>query len=617
MLESEERQLTAAERKEKIRERYKGVSSDELDVIPAIKTESFYEDVREKRVGVYARVSTDDPRQTSSYELQKNHYMDVISRHEGWKLINIYADEGISGTSLQHRDSFKKMISDCKDGKLDLIVTKSVSRFARNVLDCIGYVRELAAMQPPIGVFFETENIYTLDSNSEMSLSFISTLAQEESHNKSEIMNASIEMRFRRGIFLTPPLLGYDLDKEGHLVINEEEAKTVRLIFFMYLYGYTCCQIADTLTKLGRRTKKGNTHWSPGSILQQLQNERHCGDVLARKTWTPSYLNHKSKKNRQDRNQYRQREHHEAIVSRDDFIAVQRLISNAKYGHKGILPELHVITEGVFRGYVAVNPRWSGFKAEDYIKASESVYDGDVPYPEDQTVEVDAGDFDLRGFEIARSQFFDTANKVSVSMGYAEIRFGAECLKKLDDVLYVELLVHPTLMLFAVRPSTKDNKHAIRWSMLSDVKHNPRPIAATAYMPALYELFGWNKEYKYRLRGFRKMNDTEKLLLFDIKEPEIFLPNSDQPIDVDMTEKIPCKAVRAFPEQWASDFGSEYYRHAQMAELAEFARSGEWKSLSPGEPYSEDKLNTTDSEEIKENIKNIIIEMKEGMAGNE
>lgn len=174
MLESEERQLTAAERKEKIRERYKGVSSDELDVIPAIKTESFYEDVREKRVGVYARVSTDDPRQTSSYELQKNHYMDVISRHEGWKLINIYADEGISGTSLQHRDSFKKMISDCKDGKLDLIVTKSVSRFARNVLDCIGYVRELAAMQPPIGVFFETENIYTLDSNSEMSLSFIS-----------------------------------------------------------------------------------------------------------------------------------------------------------------------------------------------------------------------------------------------------------------------------------------------------------------------------------------------------------------------------------------------------------------------------------------------------------
>lgn len=617
MPESEENRLTAAERKERIRERYKGVDADTIDVIPAIKTESFYEDVREKRVGVYARVSTDDPRQTSSYELQKNHYMDVISRHEGWKLIEIYADEGISGTSLQHRDSFKKMIRDCKEGKLDLIVTKSVSRFARNVLDCIGYVRELAAMHPPIGVFFETENIYTLDPNSEMSLSFISTLAQEESHNKSEIMNASIEMRFRRGIFLTPPLLGYDLDKEGNLIINQEEAKTVRLIFFMYLYGYTCCQIADTLTKLGRRTKKGNTRWSPGSILQQLQNERHCGDVLARKTWTPSYLNHKSKKNNHDRNQYRQRYHHEAIVSRDDFIAVQRLISNAKYGHKGILPELHVITEGVFYGYVAINPKWSGFRSDDYIKASDSVYNGDDPLPENQKVEMDEGDFDLRGFEIARSQFFDTANKVSVTFGYDEIRFGAECLRKLDDILYVEFLVHPTLMLFAVRPSTKNNKYAIRWSVLNDVSHHPRTIAGTAYMPALFELFGWRKDCKYRLRGFRKMNDTEKLLLFDVREPEVFLPNSEQNVNEDIQQKPANKSVRAFPEQWASDFGSEYYRHAQMAELAEFARSGEWKSLSPGEPYSENKLNTTDSDEIKENIRSIIIEMKEELSDNE
>ena len=141
---------------------------------------------------MYARVSTDDPRQTSSYELQKNHYTDLVNRREDWKLVDIYADEGISGTSLKHRDSFIRMIADCKAGKIDLIVTKSVSRFARNVLDCIGYVRQLAAMSPPIGVFFETENIYTLNPNSEMSLSFISTLAQEESHNKSEIMNASI-----------------------------------------------------------------------------------------------------------------------------------------------------------------------------------------------------------------------------------------------------------------------------------------------------------------------------------------------------------------------------------------------------------------------------------------
>ena len=215
------------EQKKKIRARYKGISTDELEVIPAAPVINFYEDQREKRVAVYARVSTDDPNQTSSYELQKNHYTDTIQRHIGWKLVNIYADEGISGTSLQHRDAFLQMIADCEAGKIDLIVTKSVSRFARNVLDCIGYARALAAMNPPIENYFETEGIHTLSKDSEMQLAFLATMAQEESHNKSEIMNASIEMRFARGFFLTPVLLGYDHDEDGNLFINEEEALTV------------------------------------------------------------------------------------------------------------------------------------------------------------------------------------------------------------------------------------------------------------------------------------------------------------------------------------------------------------------------------------------------------
>ena len=152
--------------KERIRQKYKGIDTDKLDVIPALPAASLDDDSKMQRVAVYARVSTDDPRQTSSYELQKNHYEDVVKHHPGWKLINIYADEGISGTSLKHRDAFVQMIADCKAGKIDLILTKSVSRFARNILDCIGYARQLAAMQPPIGIFFETERIYTLNSNS-------------------------------------------------------------------------------------------------------------------------------------------------------------------------------------------------------------------------------------------------------------------------------------------------------------------------------------------------------------------------------------------------------------------------------------------------------------------
>ena len=147
------------EQKNKIRERYKGVDRNELEFIPAKPREKLFEDTAEKRVCAYCRVSTDDVNQTSSYELQKNHYEDMIKEHQGWELVGIYADEGISGTSLQHRDEFNRMIEDCKAGKIDLIVTKSVSRFARNIVDCIAKVRELGNMRPKVGVFFETEHI--------------------------------------------------------------------------------------------------------------------------------------------------------------------------------------------------------------------------------------------------------------------------------------------------------------------------------------------------------------------------------------------------------------------------------------------------------------------------
>lgn len=197
-----ERTEAIKQQKALIRERYKGINPDELDVIPAIPKTDIFKPSSMLRVAVYARVSTEDPRQTSSYELQKNHYQDVVDCNPNWNLVKIYADEGISGTSLQHREAFKQMIQDCKDGKIDLILTKSVSRFARNVVDCIGYVRELLSLRPPVGVFFETEHLNTIDPKSEMILSFMSTLAQEESHTKSEIMNASIEMRFAGVYFL-------------------------------------------------------------------------------------------------------------------------------------------------------------------------------------------------------------------------------------------------------------------------------------------------------------------------------------------------------------------------------------------------------------------------------
>ena len=440
MQEAETTHNKIEEEKRKIRMRYRGISQDDLDIIPAKPQINFFDDDREKRVAVYARVSTDSLQQTSSYELQKNHYTDTIDRHPGWILTEIYADEGISGTSLKHREAFNRMIADCEAGKIDLIITKSVSRFARNLLDCVGVVRALAALPHPVEVYFETEGIHTLSRDSEMQLSFLATLAQEESHNKSEIMKSSIEMRFARGIFLTPVLLGYDHDEEGNLIVNESEAATVKLIFFMYLYGYTLTQIAETLEELERPTKKGNTTWSTSSILQILQNERHCGDVLAHKTWTPNYLDHKSKKNVFNCVQYRKRNHHEPIIPRDDFNAVQKIIQNAKHGHKGFLPELQVIHDGALKGYIVINPRWAGFKASDYYAAIKSIIQTPDVLPD--TAEATTGDFDLRGFQIARSQFFSNPERMVVTFTDKNIVFNSVAVNKLETC-NIELLVNP------------------------------------------------------------------------------------------------------------------------------------------------------------------------------
>ena len=602
--------------KQKIRERYKGVSEDVLDVIPATPHEDFYKSEVHKRVAVYARVSTDDPNQTSSYELQKNHYEDFVNRRANWELVDIYADEGISGTSLQHRDNFLRMIEDCRAGKIDLIVTKSVSRFARNIIDCIGYVRQLKAENPPIGVFFETENIFTLDENSEMSLSFIATLAQEESHTKSEIMNSSIEMRFKRGIFLTPKLLGYDHDENGNLVINEDEARTVRLIFFSYLYGYTSQQIADALTDLERLTKRGNDVWSAGSVLQILSNERYCGDVLARKTFTPNYLNHKTKKNNHDRNQYRQKEHHEAIISREDFFAVQKLIRNARYRNKGYFPEMKVVKNGLLKGYVVIHPKWAGFTVDDYYMASASVFDDVVKIPSEKAeVHVDKGNIDLRGYELVRTQFVSTSGHISISIAPTKLMFNKPALMKLPEEKKIELLIFPEKKLIAVRRAVPNSRFSLEWSRDTEKGIMPKIISGSAFIPTLYKLFSWNQNVQYKITGNVHRMAGENILIFSAADATLSIDKLDfeQEEIKELTSgteksKRRRKRITAYPKEWADSFGEKYYE-SQAKEQAFMSRSGTDETSVEHITYSSDDGNVTSPLQAANEIKEILEEL--------
>ena len=607
MLESESKGNNIAEKKRKISERYKGANLDEIEVISAIEEADFYSDESPKRVAVYARVSTDNLQQTSSYELQKNYYTDFVSQHPNWTLVEIYADEGISGTSLKHRDSFNRMINDCYAGKIDLIVTKSVSRFARNLVDCIDYVRKLKALEPSVGVFFETERIYSLNGNTEMSLSFMATLAQEESHNKSEIMNVSVEMRFSHGIFLTPAPYGYDQDEDGNLVINDEEAQIVRLIFFDFLYGYTCSQIANLLTSLNIKTKTNKDVWSPTTILNMLKNERYCGEVLARKTYTPNYLDHKSKKNSGQRNQYRQVDHHDKIIEPCDFVAVQKIIRIAKTCSPGYLPKLHVIKDGVLKGYVKVHPKWL-FKPDDYMDASASVYKDDIPFEpsEESEIEVKEGDLDLRGYNVARSQLFPASSAASVTFSSKTISFSSLSIRKLGDIQNVEILIHPTKKTMVVRKAESDEKNSIVWAAKRKGKLVPKSIGGAPFLAFIYELMHWDTDFRFRINGVRKQNGETSILLFDLRDTEVFIPD----VNENTSER---RIIVAYPMSWASSFGTEYYRHAQLEEVFSLVNTPSKHLQDSGVPFNTDEedIRMPNKAILKENISSIVRELRQ------
>lgn len=287
------------------------------------------------RVAPYARVSTDSEEQLNSYKSQVMYYTDLVNKRKDWILVDIYADEAITGTQVTKRENFQRMINDCMDGKIDMVITKSISRFARNTLDTLKFVRMLK--EKNIAVFFEDENINTMTMDGELLLVILSSVAQQEVENISANVKKGLKMKMKRGELVGfQSCLGYDYDPtDKSISINESEADIVRYIFDRYIEGSGAYVIAKELTQLGYKTKYGNTEWHDTGVLGIIKNEKYKGDVLQGKTFTVDPISKRRLDNHGEEDQFYVKNHHEPIVSEEVFEKAQTILSKRGANRRG------------------------------------------------------------------------------------------------------------------------------------------------------------------------------------------------------------------------------------------------------------------------------------------
>lgn len=601
--------------REDLRKLYQSEDASDKVFIPAKPKVSLNDQTRIFRVCAYCRVSTGSEDQLPSFELQQAHYRQLARDRPNWDLKKIYADEGISGTSLKNRTEFNAMIAACENGEYDLIVTKNVSRFARNLVDCVSLVRRLKSLAPPVGVFFETDNLNTLEKDSEFILTFLASLAQEESVKKREAMVWSLTQRFKDRKLLTPPPLGYDRQKDASgntikyapLVVNEAEANIVRFIFDAYLHGWAQADIADFLTNIGCRTKTGSTDWNSGSIGYILTNERYCGDVLTWKTFTSDLFEHKRKKNRQDIDQYRYMGQHEAIIPREKFEMAQALLQNRKHHVRGALPCIHVIDSGLFRGFVPINHHWINEDPGLYYDSSNSVKKrgGESRIPKSAF-----SAFDLQGYQVVRSQFTQArCEGPAVTISRDRIAFNLLSVRKFADVGHVQLLLHPSERKIAIRPCEEEAAHSIKWRPDAAKPLYAKTLCCRHFCAALFSIMDWNPDFLYRVRGIWLRRGDERIIIYNLENAvSIVLPAG--------IERASRRKMRAelFPAQWEDGFGQEFYDHIMEGEIFSLKRDTPWQAFKPSVPApGVEQYRTPTEKELRAMIETLT---REAVGGN-
>ena len=330
-----------------------------VTLLPARKKSGLAKKDEEKpklRVAAYCRVSTDSDEQATSYDAQIEHYTTYIGSHPDWELAGIFADDGISGTNTKKREEFNRMIDECMAGNIDKVITKSISRFARNTVDCLNYIRKLKDKNIP--VYFEKENIDSMDSKGEVMLTIMASLAQQESQSLSQNVKLGFQYRYQQGEIQVNCkwFLGYTKDENKKLVIVPEEAETVKRIYLEYLEGASILKIARGLEADGILNGAGKEKWHTSNINSILRNEKYIGDALLQKTYTVDFLTKKRVKNNGIVPQYYVENSHEAIIPREIFMQVQeelvrrRCVHTSKNGTKRSFSSTHCFSQIIICG---------------------------------------------------------------------------------------------------------------------------------------------------------------------------------------------------------------------------------------------------------------------------
>ncbi len=578
-----QRRHEAAEReREEIRDRVRATKSGRGVIRPA-KPKPTISDKGEKSVGIYARVSTKSTEQTSSIENQTLYYTQRVAKEPQWTLHEIYSDEGKSGTSTKKREAFNRMVEAASKKEIDLVLCASVSRFARNMSDCMDYIRKLKTMNPshPVGVYFETENIYTLDPDSNKQLGVHAMLAEWESANKSARMILSYDQRICTGQYPVSDLLGYRHTKDGQLIIHPEEAKTVRFIYLAYICGYELKEIADILTEKGRPTLKGNTTWNSSMVANIMTNERRWGDLEARKTIVVDFVEHTSKKNEDDRVSAYEEGHHEGIVTPEIARAAKMMALSSRRMQGGV-SDFMVIPSGGLKGFVSINPQWGGVNHSTFLQMSSDVYTDEELAEVEKEIHIWSGEehskilsMDFTGYTVPRGIYFLTRNMASMTITKKGLKFSKACFSKLGNCQYIEMLYHPILQAIVIRASDAETPNSIGW-----LKENGSfipTVTTKAFSQAIYDNMRWRDDLGFQFRGILKERGDQKLLVFALDEPRI-IPNSKAKTDktviaedeakgikyvpyrIDDTEQdiVEDKMIRRYPAEWEGFYGMGY-----------------------------------------------------------